>query len=522
MKPTTLRDSGMHYSATPARIERPRNEDELRAVLADARRLGLRVSVMGAGKSQGGLILGDGIVISTDRLNRVIEVDVQRRTACVEPGVTWDMLREQLAVHGLAPCATQSYGVFTIGGSVAVNAHGRNVDVGVLAQTIESLRVMRADGEVVEASREVEAELFSLVIGGFGLFGIVTAVTLRLTRNDTYRRSCVAAMPSDEYPRYFAHRVAADPGMQFHYARFDVDDDRPWQRLFCVDYRRVDGDVLVADKAEDVAFQRFTLGCFRRFRWARRLRFLGDVAYRLRFDPARRSHVAKESWRAIERDSRRSADWLQEFFIPVGRFDLFVDLARAVFAAERWTPLNTTVRFVPKNTDAFLSYAREACFAFVLFFEQRHDARAVARTEAVLRRLLDAALDCGGAHHLCYQRIASGEQLRRAYPRIDAFFAAKRRHDPDELFHNQFYAQYGRRAATVRPLRLPPVERHAVHAADGTELLLQRFRGGNRGPVVCAAGYSMASSVFLLDTIATNLVEYLCKRGHDVWLFSWR
>jgi len=158
----------------------------------------------------------------------------------------------------------------------------------------------------------------------------------------------------------------------------------------------------------------------------------------------------------------------------------------------------------------------------VLFFEQRRDAASVRRTEAVLRRLLDAALDCGGAHYLCYQRIASAEQLRRAYPRIDDFFAAKRRHDPDDRFDNQFYAQYGRQATTVRPLRLPAVERHALRAGDGTELLLQRYRGGTRGPVVCAAGYAMASGVFTLDTIDTSLAEYLCERGHDVWLFSWR
>jgi len=216
MNRATLRDSGKHYAAKPARIARPCDEEQLRAVLAEARRQGQRISVMGAGKSQGGLILGDGIVISTDRMARVLQIDAERLTARVEPGVTWDMLRERLAGHGLAACATQSYGVFTVGGSVAVNAHGRDVDVGVLAQTVESLRVMRADGSVVETSREQEAELFSLAIGGFGLFGIVTAITLRLTPNDVYRRSCVAAMPSDEYPRYFASRVAADADVRFH------------------------------------------------------------------------------------------------------------------------------------------------------------------------------------------------------------------------------------------------------------------------------------------------------------------
>jgi len=533
MKPAQLSDSGQHYCAAPQRVAHPADENELRDLLAEAAHRNWRVSVMGAGKSQGGLILCDGLVVSTKRLRRIIEIDPQQLSARVEPGVTWDELRDALLPHGLAACATQSYGLFSIGGSVAVNAHGRNVDVGVLAATVQALRVMRADGSVVPADRRTNAALFSLVLGGFGLFGIVTEVKLRLTRNDVYRRACVAAMPCEEYPRYFAARVAADADLQFHYARFDVDDERPWQRLFCVDYRRLpEADAAAAEvpePREDVAFQRLTLGLFRRFRWARRLRFGGDLAYRARFRLARRSHVAKESWQAIARDSGRSVDWLQEFFVPTARFLDFVQRAQAIFRDASWVPLNTTVRFVPRNTDAFLSYARENVFSFVLFFAQRRDAEAVRKTEAVLRRLLDAAIECGGSFYLCYQRIASHEQLRRAHPHIEEFFAMKRALDPQDRFHNQFYGHYaGARlpaapaTPTARPLRLPEAERHSVLAADGTELLLQRFRGGDRGPVICAAGYAMSSSVFLLDTVETNLTEYLCDRGHDVWLFSWR
>jgi FAD/FMN-containing dehydrogenase len=558
-----LSDNGHHYIAHPVRVARPASEDELRAVLAEAGAHNLRVSVMGAAKSQGGLILCDGLIVSTARLNRVLEVAAARMTARLQPGVTWDQLRAALAAHGLATLATQSYGVFTIGGSVAVNAHGRNVEVGALASTIEALRVMAADGTVRTASRMENAELFSLVIGGFGLFGIVTEITLRLTANTHYQRACVAAMPAAEYPRYFAQRIRADAAMHFHYARFDVDAGRAWQRLFCVDYRQMPAEteakpetaaaparahtgpaaapqtahaLAPAPRHESVRFERFTLWCFRKFNWARRLRFGGDVLYRIKFDVSARNRVAQESWAAIARTSRRSVDWLQEFFVPVARFMDFVARAQVIFAHENWVPLNTTVRYLPRSSEAFLSYAREECFSFVLFFEQRHNPAALEQTERVLRRLLDAALDCGGTFYLCYQRIATPAQLRRAYPRIDEFFALKRRYDPDERFYNQFYGHYAGGEMSQQPmqprstqphvprraLRLPAVERHAIVAADGTELLLQRYNGGPRGPVLCAAGYAMASGTFLLDTIDTNLAEYLCERGHDVWLFSWR
>jgi FAD/FMN-containing dehydrogenase len=530
----TLTDGGRHYRAAPARVEQPANEDELRRILAEARREQAKVIVRGAGKSQGGLFLDDGaIVIDTARLNRVLAIDVGARTARVQAGVTWDELRRAVNPHRLSPASNQSYGVFSVGGSVSVNAHGRNVDTGVLAATILSLRVMLADGTLVEASRTQHAQLFRLVIGGFGLFGIVVDVTLQLVPNDRYVRGCVAAMPSEEYPRYFASRVRADPDVHFHYARFDVYEGRLWQRLFCVDFRREadDGRALPGDAVrehDDVWFQRATLWCFRKFRWARRLRFWGDVLYRVRTERTRRNNVARESWKAIERHARGNADWLQEFFIPVGNFTAFVAKAQRIFGAERFRPLNTTVRYLPPNTEAFLSYARTECFSFVLFFEQQLDAAKIARTETVMRRLLDAALECGGTYYLCYHRFATSEQLRRAYPEIDEFFTLKRRYDPQERFINQFYRHYAapataaRGIAAMRPLRLPTPERHRFTTADDTELLLERYRGGDRGPLILAPGYSMSNQVYTLDSVDTNLAEYLCQRGYDVWLFSWR
>jgi len=64
-----------------------------------------------------------------------------------------------------------------------------------------------------------------------------------------------------------------------------------------------------------------------------------------------------------------------------------------------------------------------------------------------------------GSYYLCYRRFADPEQLRRAYPQIDEFFALKRKYDPGELFSNQFYAQYARSPREVlswsRDLALP-------------------------------------------------------------------
>jgi decaprenylphospho-beta-D-ribofuranose 2-oxidase len=429
---------------------RPQTEDQLREILVQARRDGRRVCLRGAGMSQGGLTVGEGaVVVDTARLNRILEVDVQAHTARVQAGVTWDQLRTALDPYGLSTMCNQSYGIFTVGGSVSVNAHGRNVDTGVIAESVLSLRVMLADGSIVEADRDRAAEPFSLVLGGLGLIGVILDVTLRLVPNHVYVKSRVSVMPTSEYPAYFASQVRADPDIHFHYARLSVLESEVWERLFCLDFRRQDEDGTVDPvrpdllKPMDLTKQRFLLWATRSIGWARKNRFGWELVYRARPERVRRNNVAKEPWSLLSAGGRGRADWLQEFFIPVDGFLGFMHKASEVLGEEKFRLLNTTIRFVPHSDAAVLSYARQDCFSVVVFYQQRLRPPDIARAEVVFRRLLECALEYDGAHYLCYHRFAEPTQLKRAYPRIGEFFAFKRAYDPDELFTNEFYAQYG-------------------------------------------------------------------------------
>ncbi len=73
-----------------------------------------------------------------------------------------------------------------------------------------------------------------------------------------------------------------------------------------------------------------------------------------------------------------------------------------------------------------------------------------------------------------------------------------------------------------RPLRAPAPELYPFTTDDGVELLLTRYRGGTKGPVMLAHGLGVSSLIFTIDTIGTNLVEYLCANGYDVWLADLR
>jgi decaprenylphospho-beta-D-ribofuranose 2-oxidase len=442
-------DNGKHYVARNIVLVAPADEADLKALLERARRERRSVIARGAGKSQGGLYQTDGaMILDMSRFDRVLGVDVEKRRVRVQAGVTWDALRPQLEKFGLTVACSQSYGVFSVGGSVSINAHGRNIDVGIMAGSIVALRVMLADGNVVECDRQTNGELFSLVVGGLGLFGVLLDATLALAPNNIYRCRSVCVMRPTEYPAHVARSVLSDARVHFHYARFDMTLRRPWDRLYCVDYMcddALDEDAAPLMSAPSHSMRlELSVGWFvRRFPWVQRIRFLAEALYRIDMKPRRRSNTVREAWRIVDHSRRRNADWLQEYFIPRDRFDDFVRMAKPILAGGVLKVLNTTVRMVHENHEAFLTYARRDAFSFVLFFEQKLDAASIRRTEAELKRLLDCALECGGAYYLCYQRVADPAQLAKAYPKIGAFFKAKRRYDPDDLFVNDFYRQYG-------------------------------------------------------------------------------
>ena len=73
-----------------------------------------------------------------------------------------------------------------------------------------------------------------------------------------------------------------------------------------------------------------------------------------------------------------------------------------------------------------------------------------------------------------------------------------------------------------RPLRAPAPELHTFNSLDGVPLLLTRYKGGSKGPVILAHGLGVSSKIFTIDTIETNLTEYLVANGYDVWLLDFR
>ncbi|WP_372728563.1 FAD-binding and (Fe-S)-binding domain-containing protein [Nocardioides sp.] len=140
------------YRVVPQAVARPRDTDELLAILDVSRTLGVPLTMRGAGTSIAGNAVGPGLVVDTVRhLNKVLSIDPEARTAVIQPGVVHAVLQRAAAPHHLRFGPDPStHTRCTIGGMIGNNACGsRALGYGRMVDNVESLRVAFGTGEVV-------------------------------------------------------------------------------------------------------------------------------------------------------------------------------------------------------------------------------------------------------------------------------------------------------------------------------------------------------------------------------------
>jgi FAD/FMN-containing dehydrogenase/SAM-dependent methyltransferase len=403
------------------------------------------ISIGGGHFSMGGQTASPGSLhLDMRRMNRVLHFDPVERTIRVEAGIRWCDIQRFIDPHDLSVRIMQTYANFTVGGSLGVNVHGRYVGLGPLILSVRSIRLVLADGSVVDADPDTNADIFYGAIGGYGGLGVVVEAELSLDDNVRVER-VHACMPTSRYAAWFREHVRNDADAVFHNA-----DLYPphYRRARAVTWRRTARAATVPHRLQ-LLRRHFPL--HRYFFWAftetpggkfRRERLLEPLMY-LSKPVHWRNYEAGYDVAELEPASRRKSTYvLQEYFVPVSRFDEFVPRMAEILSRHRVNAVNVSVRHAFTDPGSLLAWARGETFAFVLYHKQRTRENAKQRVAVWTRELIDAALACGGTYYLPYQPHATAEQFHRAYPQAKALFALKQRLDPGFRFRNVLWDTY--------------------------------------------------------------------------------
>jgi FAD/FMN-containing dehydrogenase len=294
--------------------------------------------------------------------------------------------------------------------------------------------------------------LFAAAIGGYGLFGVIVRVTLRLApRRKLVRR--VAMVSVDDLPTLFERRI--DEGFEYGDCQFATD---PGSRGFMQTgvlscYRTVDGDPPVPPDQRTLSVPDW-----------QRLLLLAHTDKSRAFEEYSRYYMSTDGqlyWSdthqlasyidgyhdAIDRQTGSAvtgSEMISELFVPREVLPAFLAAVRRDLRSHDVNLIYGTIRLVERDDESVLAWARERWACIVVNLHVDHCPEGVRKAEADFRRLIDIAAGFGGSYYLTYHRWATPQQIEQCHPRMREFLALKHACDPDHRFTSDWYEHHRR------------------------------------------------------------------------------
>lgn len=412
----------------------------------------LPVCIAGGRHAMGGQqFCAGGILIDTRGLDRVVDYDADHGRITVEAGVQWPALLDYLRETPWAIAQKQTGADrLSLGGAIAANAHGRGLTMPPLVSDLEELTLIDATGTLQRCSRGENAELFSLVVGGYGLFGVVVSAVLRLAPRRRLER-VVEVRELTGLAEALGERIAQ--GFLYGDFQFAIDpatEDFLHRGVFSC-YRPVDDSTPIPENQKALS----------RAEWAQLL--LLTHTDKARAFELYAAHYLQTGGQIYLSDAHQYGDYVDgyhaqldvamgaehpatemitEIYVPRGRLADFMADVAADFRDTGVDVIYGTVRLIERDEDSFLAWAREPWACVIFNLHTVHTPAGLAHSEAAFRRLIDHAIVRGGSYFLTYHRWATAEQVEACYPQFRKFLARKLEHDPEERFQSNWYRHY--------------------------------------------------------------------------------
>jgi decaprenylphospho-beta-D-ribofuranose 2-oxidase len=445
-----LRSFGRIRSAF-ADVHYPESVEALRTLLQQAQADRRKVTFRGAGLSFDAQSLNDDMVISLERLDSIVGVDVEKRQITVEAGARWGEIVETLLPHGLTPYVVVTTARATAGGTLSGNCLSRSSPLyGKEGKHVERFQLLRPDGELVSCSREENPELFHAAIGGFGYLGVVTEITYNLLEIGNRRQVATVIEKYDGFgPLLDALRTAThNPG--------------EWNAVYAVAFfsgRKNKGLLLRSRYTEETRLRQ--LAIYRPLtalrvpvEWLIRISAINNLVwnlfYRFSLKPDT-TYVNKLPGYAFFVDGNRVSAEVAEkvgfalptiqqtYVIPEENVLQFLEEAATRLRRSKLSPNLFDILYV--QDDDFLMSSNNGLAGFAVSIAFQHlTLRKMSVLDAHLRDLSDVCRQLGGRVYLVKNVHASHTQLEAMYgEHMEAFRALKAKLDPDGILRNEFF-----------------------------------------------------------------------------------
>lgn len=452
----------MHSQLNPTRVTEIVKVDSVESIISTVLRAIKQnqfISIAAGRHAMGCQQFGtDTIMIDTNDLNKVLNFDQTTGLIEVEAGIQWPKLIDYLLATQKDLPWSQQWGIaqkqtgadrLSIGGTLACNAHGRGLKMKPIISDVESFTLVNGRSEFVKCSRQENSELFGLVIGGYGLFGVIYSVMLRLTRRQKVER-VVELITADKLPEAFEQRIQA--GFIYGDFQFSTDersDDFLKRGVFSC-YRPIELSKDMSGEQKELSVDQWDrlyelahvdkAEVFRQYSTY----YLSTSGQVYASDTHQLSIYLDDYHHELDDrlHSEKSTEIITEIYVPRPQLPSFLAEVAEDFRANKVNTVYGTIRLIVQDNESFLAWAKQSYACTIFNIHTTHTPAGLEHSANAFRRLIDIAIKRGGSYYLTYHKYATRQQVETCYPQFPEFLRLKRLYDPDERFQSNWYRFY--------------------------------------------------------------------------------
>ncbi|HET8938335.1 MAG TPA: FAD-binding oxidoreductase [Polyangiales bacterium] len=411
--------------------------------------LNQRMIARGLGRSYGDPALNaGGLVVGMRKLDRFLDFDENTGILNAEAGVSLLQIIHSFGPRGFFPMISPGTQYVTIGGCIANDIHGKaHHSQGSFANSVESMRVLLANGEVVSCSRSQLPDLFWASFGGMGLLGIILSAEIKLRRVETaYYTERFMKLPNldelmtaiDETDKDYAYSVATvdvygrGPGLGrgvCNMGNIAALSDLPPELQ--KDPLRIapEAKLVVPFEMPEMTLNPLTIRMVNAYAQYKQSHKTGITHYT---DFTYPLDIAQEWYRVY--GPRGFTQY--QFVIPFkDGHEVMHSLFDAMTSSGEMPNLNVLKR-MGKQSEGLLSFPTEG-YTLAIDFPVR------SGTVALTRRLDAMVLEAGGRIYLGKDSYVEPDTFRKMYPRLDEWLAIKAKYDPENIFVSDLSRRVG-------------------------------------------------------------------------------
>ncbi|MBY0357162.1 MAG: methyltransferase domain-containing protein [Candidatus Obscuribacterales bacterium] len=448
----------VHCQLNATRVEQVLYISTLKQLQAEIKRCALAkksVCIVGGRHAMGSQQFAtDAVLFDLTKMNRLLDFDYEAGFVTVESGIQWPQLIRELKEkqknnkHKWTIAQKQTGADrLSLGGAVSANVHGRGLNMAPFVQDIEELTLVSCDGSLLKLNRHENSQLFSLVVGGYGLFGVIYSIKLRLVPQVCLLREVEISsvdMVAEKFEKLRAN------GCTYADFQFSIDNKSPafLHKGILSSYKPVEEEISamppvvlsakkwhslvhLAHKDKNKAFNTFAS----HYLLTSGQKYLSDD-----FQLANYLDYYHEEIDALDPHCIKGSEIITELYVPIDKLADF--MRQAATLLKDADVIYGTVRLIKKDKETFLPWANKDFACIIFNLHVIHNQEDIVRVAELLRGLIDLAMQREGSYYLTYHKFARKDQVETCYPQFKKFLAMKLKYDPNELFQSNWYRHY--------------------------------------------------------------------------------